>query len=216
MSYIFGDDGTLGGTYPDSDPRAFVLQGLNRSLTADEVATAITNQTPSQIAGFTVLQILNEPVLRDLAATVFSESSHVPDESEGIMRVMRNRAVLVNVSYGSPNFWSSHAGGGIGGDGIVGRSTSNYTNANSISIDQWTDPGMVTDRAGTVRGLVNSADITAGAYFWLATSALQNSGVIQDGLNANPPVFLVTATLGATTFIKYNPNNPDFGSHVWP
>jgi hypothetical protein len=216
MSYVFGDDGTFSAAYPDGDPRVFVLQGLNQTISAADLAAAIGGQTPTSIAGFPVLQVLTEPVLRDLAATVYSESSHVSTESEGIMHVIRNRSALVGVSYGAPNFWSSHAQGGIGGDTIYGRSSDNYTNANSVSIDQWTDANMIVDRTSTVRGLVNSTDISQGAYFWYATSGLQGTGTIPDGLRANPPVFLVTTALGATSFLKYNPDNPDYGGHVWP
>ena len=188
MSYVFGDDGSFSAAYPDGDPRVFVLQGLNQTISANDVAAAISNQTPTSIAGFAVLGIVTEPVLRDLAATVFSESSHVSTESEGIMRVIRNRSTLIGVTYDAPNFWSSHAQGGIGGEGILGRSTANYANANSLSVDQWGDPNMVVDRASTVRGMVTPADVTQGAYFWVATSGLQASGTIQDGF-AQIPLF---------------------------
>jgi hypothetical protein len=210
MSYIFSDSGLQSGYYRDADDRVFVLNGLNSSLDEKVVAEAIARCCPSFIAHHRVLLTLPEHKVRDLAATVFSESSHDPGESEGIMRVMRNRAELKGAPYQSSGFWSD-----IGARGIDGRGTANYRAANATPLHNW-HGNMRTDLRATIRGLVGSSDVSGGAYFWIATSIKSGNNIFAKGLKEKPPIFVVTTTLGGTTFLKYNSLNPKYGRHHWP
>ena len=217
MSYIFGDDGTFAEYYNDGDPRVFVLEKLNRSIGANEIEAAIRGRSPSRIDGFHVLLSVEESILRDIAATVYSESGHNRDESEGIARVIRNRAEHRVVHYASGNFWFSARQGGIGGNGINGRRSARYAAANNQTIDNWAGR-MLSDLESTVRGLVNHRDITNGAYFWEGTRLLRNANhPWRRYLDGEPPIWIVTAVLGNTTFVAYNPNGPhQHRNNVWP
>jgi len=218
MIYLFSDDGTFSGYYRSKYRRVFVLESLNMCLDEGEVQDAVRGATPSRIGGFRVLRVFPESVIRELAATVYSESYHNSQESEGIARVIRNRAEHVGVDYGSPNFWLSHSQGGIGGSGIYGRRSSRFRQANSTPIEKWLDNNaMLTDLEATVRALFSKSDITNGAYFWEGNASLNNpNNYFRVRLNQNPPVFVITRVLGRTTFMRYNPEHPTFGRNVWP
>jgi|Deesub1362A_J573_1020465.scaffolds.fasta_scaffold03353_4 hypothetical protein len=218
MTYIFSDDGTFSGYYDDGDNRVFILENLDCCLVQEVVVEAVKNRTPSYIAGFRVLRIFDEPVLRDIAATVYSESSHNPKESEGIARVIRNRAEYKGIDYSSPNFWRSHKEGGIGGHAIYGRDSARYREANNLPLKNWFDNKyMLSDLEATVRALFNPTDITKGAYFWEGNRSLKKpTNFFRKNLNKDPPVFIITKTFGGTTFLKYNPDHPKFGRNVWP
>jgi hypothetical protein len=75
---------------------------------------------------------------------------------------------------------------------------------------------MRSDLQATIRGLVGSSDLSGGAYFWIATSIKTGNNLFGNGLKETPPIFVVTTTLGRTTFLKYNPLNPKYGHHRWP
>jgi hypothetical protein len=211
MSYIFGDDGTFSGYYNDGDIRVFILEGLNQCLSEDIVQAAIRGRTPSEIGGFQVLRYMGEPVLRDIAATVYSESGHNRDESEGIARVIRNRAEHRALTY-ELGFLAR-----IGGNAMYGRRSSRYATANNQTIEHWTG-NMLSDLESTARGLVNRTDITNGAYFWEGTSLLQRpSHQWRRYLDGHPPIWITTAVLGQTTFCAYNPDGPrKYRNNVWP
>ncbi|MFX0203079.1 MAG: hypothetical protein ACFFCW_43805 [Candidatus Hodarchaeota archaeon] len=216
MLYIFGDDGTFSGHYNDSEGRVFVLENLNQCIEAGEVATTIRNVCPTHIASFRIIFKIGETSLRDIAATVFSESGHNVRESEGIARVIRNRVVHRGINYSSNNFWLSARQGGIGGGGIFGRNTNRYRNTYNQVIENWTG-NTLSDLESTVRGLVNPADITNGAFFWEGTQLLNQPGnFFGVRLRRRPPVFDITATLGNTTFMRYNPAHPTHGRNIWP
>ncbi len=218
MIYVFSSDGTFSGWYTSTSSRVFVLEGLNMCLEESAVREAANGLTPTRIAGFRVLRVFPEEVLRELAATVYSESSHNPDESEGIARVIRNRAEHVGVDYGSPSFWLGYRQGGVGGNAMYGRRSPRFRHANALPLERWTENRrMLTDLEATVRALFSTYDITRGAYFWEGNASLQQpTNYFRVRLNQSPPVFLITRVLGGTTFLRYNPMHPRFGRNVWP
>jgi hypothetical protein len=212
MSYVFNETGTYLGVYTDNDPRVFIVWGLTTPPTRRQVADASSYPNPTTLANRPILMTLHEAVVRDLAATVASESSHHAWESEAIFRVIRNRAVYKGAVYGASNFWSL-----IGGSGIHGRSTANYASYYARPLEQWQNlAGLKTDLSATIRALVSPSDVSGGAYFWLATSAETGNNIFGNGLAATPPIFVVNVRWGATSFLKYNPGHPTYGTRVWP
>jgi hypothetical protein len=232
MSYLFSDEGLLTDHHRDGDDRVFVLQGLRQCLQAQVVADALRQapgpfQTPSRIGMFRVLLTIDEPQLRDIAATVYSEvgTAHNATEAEGIARVIRNRMIHVGSHPGDPGLFQR-----VGGRTMFGRNSGNYAAANAIAIGNWTG-NMLSDLQATVRSLVSARDVSNGSYFWESTAGLRNAqhpwrrqqwvggndphygGTALAG--AFTPVFIWRADLGQTSFFAYNPN----GSHrnrVWP
>jgi hypothetical protein len=212
MSYVFNELGTYLGVYPDGDPRVFIVWNLTVAPTRRQVADAVSFPNPTILADRPILRVIHEAVLRDLAATVASESSHNAHESESIFRVVRNRAELKGAIYGASNFWSL-----IGGSGIFGRTSTNYASYLARPLEQWQSlASLKTDLSATVRGIVSPSDVTAGAYFWLATFAETGNNIFGNGLAATPPVFVVNVRWGATSFLKYNPGHPIYGTKKWP
>jgi hypothetical protein len=228
MSYLFGPGGEFSGYAKDNSDKAYVLEGLKQCLTSEAVKDLVGRSQGGLIGGSKVLLTIPEPRLREVAATVHSEvgTKHDKTEAEGIARVIRNRAVHKGVALDAPNLFKE-----VGGSGMYGRKTTNYTSANAKPIEQWIGT-MRSDLEGTVKALVNPTDVTGGAYFWDGTQGILTNanhpwrkekliggtdrhykGTTLEG--AYTPVWLWKCDLGETSFFAYNPG----GSHsknVWP
>lgn len=202
-----------------------VTWGLQTIAGASGLGFAEQLANQRQTASRKVLIEMEEPRFRDIAATVYSESSHVPDESEGIARIIRNRAEWRGVSLSATNLFER-----IGGSGMYGRSGSSYATMNGVSVVEWQSMEALGDRAATIRGLVQGRDLTRGSYFWEATGSLSNpthpwrKDKWVGGTDPHYifweekfiPVFRWQADLGATSFFRYNYANPTYSKSVYP
>ncbi len=76
---------------------------------------------------------------------------------------------------------------------------------------------LTTSRAAVIDALTGSTDTSQGAYFWEGTNLLSNpANYFASRMAQNPPVFETTTVLGGTTFMRYNPDNPNYANQNWP
>jgi hypothetical protein len=213
MTYLFSTTGLLASFSGASGGTVFVVAGISRSLDASIArAAGVQFPPPTQIDGHPVVRMLQEAMLRDIAATVYSESYHDSAESEGIARVIRNRAEHRNQPFADAGaFWRS-----VGGDGIYGRGGTNYAQANAQPIERWTGV-LRSDLVATIRGLATSTDMTNGSFFWEGDSALKRAdNYFSRALKKKPPWFIRRAHHGRTTFFSYNPAHSVYGRRSYP
>lgn len=245
MPYIFAEDGhccvSQGGG--GSNDTVYVLSGTCAGALASGAAAAIGQAVEDQGLGKfvdfaelvgkafgleaegQVLLRLPETRLREIAATVHSESLHGEGESEGVARVIRNRAQWRDAALDSSNLFHR-----ISASGMYGRSTKTFDGALATELSAWTSDVLAPDLRDVVRGLAGRNDITRGAYFWESTAGLQATRhpwrKAQWVGGADPhyskwdenftPVFLWIVDLGFTSFFRYNPNHPQQGQQVYP
>lgn len=159
-----------------------------------------------------------EERLREIAATVNSESYDVAEESQAIARVIRNRAEYRNVKILSPNFWKDYNKGGVGGNSMYGRrSRENYKMWSKKVIMTW-DGNLQIKLESTIKGLIKNEDITKGAYFWEANKRLKDPNNFFHKFLAKKEG-IKTNVIGQSTFMKYNPlkeENPKKYMLHWP
>jgi hypothetical protein len=213
MTYVFSETGVLASFSGTSGGVVFIVRGISRSFDAS-IARAAGAQfpAPTQIDGHPVVLTLQEAMLRDIAATVYSESYHHSAESEGIARVIRNRAEHRNQPFANAGvFWQR-----VGGDGMYGRKGTNYPQANAQPIERWTGV-LRSDLEATIRALGSNTDITNGSFFWEGDSSLKRAdNYFARALRRKPPWLVQRAHHGRTTFFAYNPAHSVYGHRRYP
>ncbi|MBI2967238.1 MAG: hypothetical protein HYY40_05430 [Bacteroidetes bacterium] len=158
--------------------------------------------------------------IKDIFATVMSESSENLEESEGITNVLLNRARLQGIS---PERFSPETFNQIGGSGIYGRLNTTYNTANQMSFEEFFAEGF--ERSQTVKGVLNAfsgwrSDVSGGAYFWEGVTPYSQVGnyfrTRIEVANNRTPIFQINRTLGQTHFIQYNPQHTTYRRSIWP
>ena len=192
------------------------LGEFQRTGVTDENAHSTAYVDNGTTAYYYRTEKFNVAGFKDYLGTVAGESFNNSNEAEGIGMVILNRMQHVDADM------TVEGMDVIDRDQIVARGQTSWNHINQSSLrDIATNSGQARQYQVRIQGALQAIqnyeinDISQGAYFWEGTSHLANRGNTMAGyLNRN--VMEVTTVVGATTFMRYNPNHRIFGRNVWP
>jgi RHS repeat-associated protein len=196
-----------------SPPNNFIF-GPNGNLI---VSYSGSNSSISIFNGTSLNTIPDQDAFIQFIAIVAGESTDNLDEATAIGEVMLNRMAFKKVPL-ALNFYNSI--GGAGQYDAIGEPI--YNEIMNESLSDLIDPNnkYASRIQGAIRALSRTTNLSSGAYFWNATSQKYSPTDIGSNWRAyNNNVFDITATIGGTTFFKYNPiksENPDSYWKTYP